>query len=61
MMPPDNSALDSVPASGEAAKRSGRRFPDWTVLVLVLGSGVTVAWIGLLSWAVLRALGTVLG
>jgi hypothetical protein len=52
---PNNGLSDS--AAGKDAKR---RFFDWTILVIAVAFGITLAWIYLLFWATVRAVALVL-
>jgi hypothetical protein len=38
------------------AESTGRHVPDWAPIVLWVAAGVTVAWIGVVSWITLHAL-----
>jgi hypothetical protein len=46
----------STPEDQTVADNKSQRVPDWAPIVLWLAAGVTVAWIGVVSWATLDAL-----
>ena len=46
----------STPEDETVADNKSQRAPDWAPIVLWLAAGVTVAWIGVVSWATLHAL-----
>jgi hypothetical protein len=52
----DQAAPESRAAETAAAAGAGRRIADWTFVLLWVAAGVTVVWIGLLSWATLYSL-----
>jgi hypothetical protein len=46
----------STPEDQTVADNKSQRVPDWAPIVLWLAAGVTVAWIGVVSWATLDVL-----
>jgi hypothetical protein len=48
--------LRSKEATSPADAKSRWHVPDWTSVVLWAAAGVTIAWIGALSWAALYGL-----
>ena len=48
--------FESPPAGAAAALVKAKRSGGWAVATLIAGSGLTVAWIGLLGWLLAEAL-----
>jgi hypothetical protein len=56
MMHGDQAAPESRVTETAAAAGVGRRIADWTSVLLWVAAGVTVVWIGFLSWVTLYSL-----
>jgi len=51
--------FEPPPAGAAATLAKAKRGGGWAVATLIAGSGLTVAWIGMLGWLVVEALSAV--